>query len=132
MAKFGKLAIVLLCIFLTGCKKPDLQTDNRFVTKVTVELTRQGKVRKWSFTQPQKMEVVLYYLRNLDSLGPASSDPERFGGDCYRIDLCYTDGETCRIYQRDQFISKALGPWKTVDSTKASLLYPLLANLSSD
>lgn len=133
MRKSWKIMAVILCLLLVGCKKPDRPTDNRFVSAVTVELVRPQQIRKWTFTEPQKMEVILYYLRSFDKKTPATSDPERYAGDQYRIELTYTDGSSRRIYQRsDRFLSESFGPWQNVDSRKGKLLYPLLENLRSD
>lgn len=133
MVKKGKLMVLVLCLLLTGCKKPEVSSENRFVSSVSVELNQAGVTKVWNFQDEQKMEVVLYYLRSLEREAPAHTDPERFGGNRYFIRLTYTDGTTRRFYQRaDRFISEGLGPWKTVDPGKGALLYPLLCNLRSD
>lgn len=133
MVKKWKIAIVLLCLLLTGCAGPEQPSDNRFVSQIRVQLKRGRQTESWTFSQPQKMEVVLYYLRSLDKKTPAVADPARFAGGSYRIDLIYTDGSTKRIYQRaDQFLSEQFGPWQKIEQRKAELLYPLLKTLDSD
>ena len=133
MGRMWKISAILLCLMLCGCTGPEMPNENRFVTQVHVQLHRDGETVDWTFSQPQKMEVVLYYLRSLDQKSPALADPERFSGDRYRIDLFYTDGTGRRIYQRaDRFLSEGLGPWQVVEQKKAELLYPLLKTLVSD
>lgn len=133
MEKKGKLTIILLCVFLAGCKKPAPSLENRIVTEVRVQLQEQQQSRQWTLRDPQKMEVVLFYLRSLDRQAPAPSDPERFGGRQFSIELTYTDGTKCQIFQRaDRFLSRDLGQWQTIDQKKGAFLYPLLKNLNSD
>ena len=133
MIKKWKIGISIFCLLMSGCAKVKGPKENRFVSQVQVQLTRDGQTKKWTFSQPQKMEVVLYYLRSLDKKTPALSDPTRFKGDLYRIDLSYTDGTKRRIYQRaDQFLSESFGSWQKIEQNKAELLYPLLKTMTSD
>lgn len=127
MAKKGKLLIIIFCLLLTGCKKPVQPSENRIVTKVHVQLKQAQTTVDWVLEEPQDMEVVLYYLRAVRSDTPAASDPERFGGRQYRMEVRYSDGSKRQIYQRaDRFISVDLGPWRSIDRRKGELLYPLL------
>ncbi len=85
------------------------------------------------YTQPQKMETILYYLRSLEDLGSADTDPERIMGDRFKITVIYSDGSR-RLYrqQADRFLSRDDRPWRTVDPQKAALLYPLLVSMPPD
>lgn len=131
MAKKGKILIIVFCLLLSGCRKPVQPSENRIVTKVYVQLKQAQTTMEWVLEEPRDMEVVLYYLRAVRSDAPANSDPERFGGRQYRMEVRYSDGSKRQIYQRaDRFMSVDLGPWRSIDRRKAELLYPLLENVT--
>lgn len=132
MVKFRKILPLLLCLLLTGCSRPP-KPESRLVTGIQVQATRDGQVLERSYTDPQKMETVLYYLRALNDRQPVSTDPERFAGRHYRISLSYSDGSTRLIFQHaDRFLSEGFGPWQRVDQNKAAFLYPLLQSIPGD
>ena len=81
MGKLWKLCCSLICCMgLCACSsKP---TPLNLVTRVWV--TDASGSTKY-YTQPQKMEVILYYLRSLEPLGKAKTDPERIIGAHYKI-----------------------------------------------
>lgn len=132
MQKIKKLLLVISLLFLTGCA-PLSPPANRFVTGVQVQLHRSGQQLQRTYTDPQKIETVLYYLRALDAQRPAPFDPERLDGARCRIDLQYSDGTTKHIFQvADRFLSEGFHPWKWVDPKKTAFFYPLLKSMPSD
>ena len=65
MAKFWKLfTAFIICFSLFGCGQQ--QKPLHLVTKISVT-DNNGITR--NFTDPQKMETILYYLRSLDPMG---------------------------------------------------------------
>ena len=127
MARICKLLIALVCCFsLMGCSKQ--QKSLHLVTKISIT-DDKGIIK--SFTEPQKMETILYYLRGLDPAGKPGTDPERIIGDAYRIDIEYADGGQSIYRQRaNRFLSKDSHPWQTIDPKKAAILRPLLESIS--
>lgn len=133
MGIFKRLLPFFLCLLLMGCKGPKTTPENRFVTGVHVQLKQEAETLERSYTDPQKMEVVLYYLRALRLREPTTIDPERLLGREFRIDLTYSDGSTRQIFQRaDRYLSEDLKPWQAVEQSKAAFLYPLLQSMPSD
>lgn len=126
MGKFCKLCFIFCCcMLLFGCS--NRQKPLHLVTKISVT-DEKGVTR--DFTQPQKMETILYYLRGLDTLGRPKTDPERIMGESYRICLEFSDGGQSIYRQRaNRFLSKDSHPWQMVDPKKASVLRPLLEAL---
>lgn len=132
MEKFKKMLPLLLCLLLAGCSRPR-QAESRLVTGIHVQAADELQLLERSYTDPQKMETVLYYLRALTDRQPVSADPERYCGRKFRIDLAYSDGTTRQVFQQaDRFISESFGPWQAVDQTKAAFLYALLQSMPSD
>lgn len=132
MEKIRKLLPVLLCLIFTGCAKPK-NSECRLVTGIHVQAIQGQQRLERDYTDPQKMEVILSYLRALKNKTPALSDPERYAGRRYRIRLQYSDGTSRQIFQRaDRFLSENLGPWQEVEGNKAIFLFPLLKSLPGD
>ena len=127
MAKFWKLFIAfVICFSLFGCGKQPKSLH--LVTKISVT---DGKGITRDFTEPKKMETILYYLRGLDPLGRPQTDPERIMGESYRIHIEYADGGKSIYRQRaNRFLSRDSHPWQTVDPKKAAVLRPLLESIS--
>ena len=125
-----KIWIIALCLLLTGCTMPPLP-KSKFVTGMEVKSNDPTLCRM--YTEPQKMETVLYYLRSMDNRKPAQSDPERYSGRSYHIKLYYSDGSNSHIFQRaDRFISEDFRPWEELERRYGAFLEPLLRNMESD
>ena len=135
MGKYFKLLLLFLgCLWLCGCKsKPVQPTAPVLVTQVDIHAQHQGQMASYHYLDARKMEAVLYYLRTLENLGPAKTDPERIIGDSYRIDVIFSDGSR-RIYrqQANRFLSRNSRPWHRINAGRAALLYPLLESMPSD
>lgn len=130
MGRFWKcFSLLLLPFLLTGCKKAT-HTPPSLVTQVTVTGIIQDSPVQADYSDPQKMEVILFYLRGLESLGRPDRDPERILGDHVRITVTLSDG-SCHIYHQraNRFLSRDSQPWQRIDPQKAHLLAPLLKSL---
>ena len=125
-----KLLMIMLCLTLTGCAIPPVP-KSRLVTGVRIESNDPALSRY--YTEPRKMETVLYYLRGLQERKDVQTDPERYGGHSYHIELLYSDGSNRHIFQRaDRFISEDFQPWQEVQRRYGMFLEPLLRNMKSD
>lgn len=127
-----RLGIVFLCIFLlTGCKTAEKDAVYRVVTGVDVEYRQAGNLLVRSYHKPASMESILTYLRILNPYGPVNPEGS-FDTDC-KIVLHYSHGpDTVYLQQGSRYLQRDGGDWETVDSSRASLLYPLLLLLPSD
>ena len=130
-------AIVCCLCFLSGCSRTDdsekRQVLYRVVDRIDVSCYRSGTVQHFSYQTPQKMQLILSYLRQLEYRGKADTDPERICGDSYQITLTASDGTACRYRQRaDRYLSRDGHPWENIDPDQARRLYPLLQAMPSD
>lgn len=126
-----RLSLLLLCIFLlTGCAGRKQESVYRVVTGVEVEYRQQDNVIYRTYRKPGSMQSILTYLRILQPFGPVN--PEGKSDSACQITLHYSQGEDSVYIQRGQYLQKDGGDWESVDSTRASLLYPLLLLLPSD
>lgn len=127
-----RLIILMLLVFLLGgcATKQDVPTY-RVVTGVDVEYRQADNTIVRSYRQSASMESILTYLRILNAFGPVN--PEGSYDTGCRITLHYSHGpDTVYIQQGGRYLQKDGGDWQTVDTTRASLLYPLLLLLPSD
>ena len=124
-----RLAIILIfVILLGGCARKE--SAYRVVTGVEVEYQQQENTIRRIYHKPGSMQSILTYLRILQPYGPVN--PEENSDSNCRITLHYSNGPDSVYIQQGQYLQKDGGDWETVDSTRASLLYPLLLLLPSD
>ena len=70
MKNFKNLLPILLLILLTGCTGPEI-SENRLVTEIHIRAEQEQQQLERNYVQPEKMEVILAYLRTLDKKTPA-------------------------------------------------------------
>lgn len=122
----------MLCLLLTGCNTPQTQ-KSRLVTEMSVQVRQEDTTLFRHYTDPQKMETILCYLRALKGYDHNCTDPEQYGGPRYRIELHYSDGSTGYVFQHaDLFLSRDFSPWQAVDSRYAAFLLPIVENMKND
>lgn len=132
--KLRKTGIFLLFLgtLLTGCtSQPEAPLP--LVTRVQISGQLQDAPFSSQYTDPDKMETILRYLRGLKTGGAPDTDPERIMGSHYRICIYRSDG-TCHIYrqQADRYLSVDSRPWKKIPPKKALRLAGLLKTLPPD
>lgn len=133
MGRIWKIfALLFLCFPIAGCGANPNRAP-RLVTRIQISGVHEDAPVEVVYTQPQKMETILYYLRSLKSLGRARTDPERIMGDHFKITVTRSDG-TSGVYfqQANRFLSRNYLPWQSVDPQRAALLYPLLMSMPPD
>lgn len=130
-----RLIFIVLCVsLLSGCGKSAPKTDRpSVVTLVEVSVSQGGRVVHYRYSQEDKMQAVLYYLRSLQPSRSAPIEAETFRTDAYRICLTMSDGGQ-RVYHQlyDEYLQKDNGPWQRVDQARASSLPQLLKLIPSD
>ncbi|MBE7002382.1 MAG: hypothetical protein E7421_06800 [Ruminococcaceae bacterium] len=121
--------LVFVCL-LSGCRKEETPV-HRVVTRVQVQYSRQEDTIRRVYTQPANMQSVLTYLRILQPHGPAVPK-DTYDTTC-EITLQYSDGSDRVYYQLgNRYIRRDEGGWEYIDSSRATLLYPMLLLLPSD
>lgn len=123
----------LLTVLLTGCAVQPQEPSVRVVTRVDVTCNRDGQLLQRQYTETEKMQPLLNYLRLLEPRGLATVDPELVRGNAYEITLHFSQGAPTVYYQHsERFLSKNRHPWQKVDSHLSGELYPILRDLPSD
>ena len=128
------LILLLFITLLSGCGKTVPKPDTpSVVTLVEVSALQNGKVVHYRYTQDDKMQAILSYLRSLRPGVYVPIEAETFRSDAYRISLTLSDGRI-KIYHQlyDEFMQKDNGPWQRIDSARASSLPQLLKLIPSD
>ena len=131
------LVAVGLLLMLSGCSR-DVRPDPskpamRFVSQIDVTYRNEKWAFRWIYTDQNKMEAVLLYLRTLTPLGQVAIDPQRVEREHYEIVLHYSDGGTMVYYQHaDRYLSKGYTPFEQVDPKQARKLPLLLEQMPSD
>lgn len=104
----------------------------RVVTKVSVEWTENSTNFQRIYTDQDKMNKLLIYLRTLKPQIPTEL-PEISDGPEYRILLELNDGSQVRYAQYGlSFFSKNEGPWQVIDSDRAVRLALIVEAFPSD
>ena len=120
-------AMLLLC----GCGRKEDASVYRVVTGIDVEYQQPDGIIVRSYRNSANIESILTYIRILKPYGPVY--PQGKQDSTCRITLHYSSGpDSVYIQQGLEYIQKDGGDWETVDSARASLLYPLLLLLPSD
>ena len=129
MKQIGML--ILLVFMLTSCAKAEELPACRVVTGVQVEFQQNGNILRRSYTKTENVQAVLNYLRILKPFGPVI--PETGNGDSCRITLQFSHGpDSVYLQQGTSYLCCDGGSWETIDSSRATLLYPMLLLLPSD
>ena len=128
--------VILLLYFLTGCTyyaPPGANHPVRVVTRVDVSTTQDGQLLHYHYSETDKMEAILRYLRNLNPDRSTPITPDTFRTDTYEIRLTLSDG-TQTVYHQiyDEYLQKNGGQWQSIDSTKGAAIQQLLLILPSD
>ena len=134
MKKFVRL-LILFCfsaVIMSGCVRKNAP-HTRVVTQVDISCRQENYALHRHYTDPQKMEYVLLYLRLLKPEGRADSPPALTSQDLYEIKISMSDG-TQRNYRQlaHRYFRKDTGPWELIDPKQAAGLYFLMQKLPSD
>lgn len=123
--------LLIVCALLCGCKKKQTPPEHRVVTGIQVEYHQGENVLFRNYQKTENVQFMLNYLRILDPFGPVI--PEERQTDNCRITLQYSYGpDSIYLQQGSRYLCRNGGPWESIDSARASLLYPMLLLLPSD
>ena len=128
--------LLLFSMIFSGCTyyaPPGENHSVRVVTAIDVTSTENGITENYHYTDTNKMQVILHYLRNLQPDKVTPIDPESFRTDAYEIRLALSDG-TQTTYRQifDEFLQKNDGRWHSIDRTLGAILPKVLDNMPSD
>ena len=123
--------LLIFCLFLGGCAGEKKEPVYRVVTGVQVQYQRRGDTINRTYTKSASIQSILTYLRILKPFGPVN--PEGTDESTCQITLQYSHGpDSVYLQQGQRYLRRDDGDWETIDTSRASLLYPLLLLLPSD
>ena len=135
MKKITKILLssCLLTTLFSGCSKQDAKPLCRVVTGVEISCQHQDVQIRRHYTDTEKMEYVLIYLRLLKPLGRPDADPNTINADVYEITLELSDGNKKHYLQKDhRYFLKDTGTWQSISPEQAEGLYRLMRKIPGD
>lgn len=125
------VCFLIVCLLLSGCAGKRDTPVYRVVTGVQVLYSGNGKNISRTYTREKSMQSILTYLRILKPFGPVI--PQESADNTCRITVQYSHGpDSVYVQEGVQYLRQDDGAWERIDSSRASLLYPLLLLLPSD
>ncbi|MBR4863784.1 MAG: hypothetical protein IKU07_04345 [Oscillospiraceae bacterium] len=123
-----------ICIFLlSGCASKNTAPIVRVVTGVEITCQHKDVQIRRAYTDMQKMEYVLLYLRLLEPIGRPKTDPGAVSGDVYEITLQLSDGSKKVYKQKDhRYLAAGKAPWQEIAPEQAEGLYRLMRKIPDD
>lgn len=122
--------ILFLCCVTGGCARQQPEKNVRVVTSITVTSTHRSQLRTQTFTDEEKMEIILNYLRKLDPYTRTDISPDSFRSDAYEIIVSYSDGNHS-VYRQiyDQYFQIPDGTWRKIDPNRGGQLLGILGSM---
>lgn len=131
--------LLFLCVFFTAisisacsgnyAKKPLF----RAVTNVDISCQHRDTTIHRHYTNNEKMQAVLIYIRLADNIRVPDNNPEKAKGDIYEIRVQLSDGQQHIYKQKDhRYFYQHTKGWRTLDPEHAAKLYGLLRQYPSD
>ena len=123
-----------ICVFLLcGCEAKRNAPIFRVVTGVEITCQHEDVQIHRTYTDMQKMEYVLLYLRLLKPLGKPKTDPGAINADVYEITLQLSDGSQKVYKQKDhRYLATDATPWQEIAPEQAEGLYRLMRKIPDD
>lgn len=129
------LFFIVLCLAVTtlcACQKKQRQLC-RYVTEVEISCDYNGLPIHRRYTENQKMEAVLLYLRLLRPGKPPPQSPDTIDAAVFEIKVSLSDGQHRTYRQKDhRYFREAESGWQSIEPEKASWLYTVLRHYQSD
>lgn len=133
-----RICAVFLCFslfFITACSKNSAPKTPlcRVVTQVDIQGQEKDVQIRRHYTDNEKIQWVLIYLRTLNLSVKPQSPAENHTGSNYEISLKFSDGNQKIFHQTaHRYYRQQSRPWHGIDPAQAAGLYKLLSALPSD
>ncbi len=138
--KMWRFSLCLLTIVLTlaGClprSKPQTEDPavlSRMVVSVDVSCDPEDEAYTRHYMEPDKVEAMIAYLRNLEASYVLPDHPENCHGHKYLITMNYASGNSSTYTQiASEYLQDAEGNWKHLNTDNPKLK-DLLSSMESD
>ena len=128
---FFLLPLMLTMALLSSAKPRKAMC--RYVTQVDVHCQIDGQSAHIRYTDPEKMEAMLLYLRLLRAGKPPEEDPDAIDGDTFQITVSLSNGIQRKYIQKDHYyFRKGNNGWQSIQPQQAAGLQRLLFFFESD
>ena len=128
------LCLVATILLLSGCQHySNPSMEHNLVTKIIITgETEDGSFRLY-YDSPEKMRLVLLYIRSVRRGFQAQEDPTALEGPSICITTVSADN-TQKVYRQnnDQYFQLDTGVWQQIDPKNGAALWELLMQLPSD
>ena len=126
----------ILCIctaLLCGCREKEPDAASRLVSQVDITCQEEDVQISRHYTDPQKMENVLLYLRLLKPKITPQAEASAAEGEIYHIRVRRADNTEILYWQKDhRYFAKGQEPWREIEPEQADGLYRLIRQMDSD
>jgi len=127
--------LLLTALLLAGCTRVDQTQPGRprVVTRIQASYNSGTVKLQRTYTDAEKMQAVLTYLRCLDVSGPAESPPADDEMPLGHVRLYYSDNTYKDYFQRsDRYLQINGGPWQNIPLDRGREFPILLGLMESD
>lgn len=128
------LLILFTALSISGCGKQYTPVPLcRVVTGVDISCRHEDALIRRHYTDTEKMEAVLNYLRLVGKGSIPKLDPESLDAEVFEITLQLSDG--CQKQYRQtahRYFYRQQGGWQTMEPSHSAKLYTLMRQLPSD
>lgn len=134
--KFRLIGIwgILVCTILVGChRKQDTSVQSSVVTRIDITCQQGDEVTQRSYTSPEKMRLVLLYIRSVSS--PFASLPEPEDPNVKKIKITTTSvNNITKVYHQhgEQYFQEGNGGWQKINPEKGGILWELIMAIPGD
>ena len=132
--RFLGFLLAALCMLLFGCQRKQSNiVQSNVVTRIDITCESAGEIIHRSYTTPDKMRLVLLYIRSVSS--PFASLPEPEEPDLRKISITTVSAnKTEKVYRQhgDRYFQGNAGGWQKIDPEKGGILWELIQSIPSD
>lgn len=136
MRKISKiiLSVLFTTVILSGCARNHAVNSHSLIaTEIDIVTQHEKALVHRHYTDPEKMESVLMYLRLLQPVGKPEVSPDEIADDVFLITVHLSNGEK-RYYRQAEhrYFTESNFPWFAIDPGQAAKLYALMRHYPSD
>ena len=126
--------MILLCPFLCGCQNNKEHPGSLNLTQeVHVDCQYRQNTIKRTYTNSDKIDVILKYLHALPSPGQPYRHPVPQSGDLCKITVLLWDGRQHHYELNNKNLLRInSGEWFDIEPEKANVIYHLVNHIESD
>lgn len=121
-------------LLLSGCHRgTNISVQRNVVTRIEIECEYQGYRFRRQYTSPEKMRLVLFYIRSVRSPFTVEPGEDAHTGSNLRITTVSAD-ETTKTYHQmaDRYFQEGRNGWEKIDPEKAAKLWDVILTTPSD